>query len=149
MDSKDLSQQVEDDIKKQIAEHYSLPESSVTRSQDSQGFRITVSNKRYNEANNTSKISNNKEPKNDNKADTSNISKIKKPNTDSTNNIINTNNETFKFFCWSGSRWIWKTCTKGIGMCPRSVANLNAACRQFKQTEPAKLRNSTSSARHS
>jgi len=45
LDNKDLTQQVEDDIKKQIAEHYSMPASSVTRSGDGQYFSITVPDK--------------------------------------------------------------------------------------------------------
>ena len=36
LDNRDLTQQVEDDIKKQISEHYSMPASSVTRSGDGQ-----------------------------------------------------------------------------------------------------------------
>merc|ERR1712176_94094 len=44
LDNKDLTQQVEDDIKRQISEHYSMPASSVTRSGDGQTFSITVPN---------------------------------------------------------------------------------------------------------
>ena len=44
LDNKDLTQQVEDDIKRQISEHYSMPASSVTRSGDGQTFRIKVPN---------------------------------------------------------------------------------------------------------
>jgi len=42
LDNRDLNQQVEDDIKKQISEHYSMPAASVTRSGDGQTFSITV-----------------------------------------------------------------------------------------------------------
>ena len=42
LDEKDLTQQVEDDIKRQISEHYSMPASSVTRSEDGQMFRIRI-----------------------------------------------------------------------------------------------------------
>ena len=45
LDDKDLTQQVVDDIKKQISEHYSMAASSVTRSGDGQTFSITVPNK--------------------------------------------------------------------------------------------------------
>ena len=45
LDDKDLTQQVEDDIKRQISENYSMPASSVTRSGDGQTFSITVPNK--------------------------------------------------------------------------------------------------------
>ena len=45
LDNKDLTEQVEDDIKRQISEHYSMPASSVTRSGDGQTFSITVPNK--------------------------------------------------------------------------------------------------------
>ena len=44
LDNKDLTQQVEDDIKRQISEKYSMPASSVTRSRDGQTFSITVPN---------------------------------------------------------------------------------------------------------
>merc|ERR1711971_424799 len=42
LDNTDLTQQVEDDIKRQISEHFSMPASSVTRSEDGQTFSITV-----------------------------------------------------------------------------------------------------------
>ena len=42
LDDKDLTQQVEDDIKRQIADHYSMPASSVTRSEDGQTFSIEI-----------------------------------------------------------------------------------------------------------
>ena len=45
LDEKDLTQQVEDDIKRQISEHYNMPASSVTRSTNGQTFLITVSKK--------------------------------------------------------------------------------------------------------
>ena len=132
LDDKDVTQKVEDDIKKQIAEHYSMSASSVTRSGDSQDFHITVSKKRSNEANNTSNTF-----KTFNTKNISNSNIIKDPNDiNTTTNTMNTKNETFKFLCWNSSRWIWKTCNKGKEMCPRS--GIKAACRQFYQTEPAK-----------
>ena len=46
LDYRDLTpHQVEDDIKKQISEHYDMPASSVTRSPDGQKFLIKVSKK--------------------------------------------------------------------------------------------------------
>ena len=42
LDEKDINQQIEDDIKRQISEHYSMPTSSVSRSEDGQEFLITV-----------------------------------------------------------------------------------------------------------
>ena len=42
LDEKDLDKQVEDDIKRQIGEHYYMPTSSVTRSEDGQMFRIRI-----------------------------------------------------------------------------------------------------------
>lgn len=42
LDEKDINQQIEDDIKRQISEHYSMPASSVSRSEDGQEFLITV-----------------------------------------------------------------------------------------------------------
>ena len=42
LDEKDINKQLEDDIKKQISDHYSLPASSVTRSSDGRKFVITV-----------------------------------------------------------------------------------------------------------
>ena len=42
LDEKDMTQQIEDDIKRQISEHYSMPASSVSRSEDGQQFLITV-----------------------------------------------------------------------------------------------------------
>ena len=126
LDDKDVTQKVEDDIKKQIGEHYSMPASSVTRITRSGEFSINVSTK-----------------------DPTTPTKPTKPVTDATATAIKPRtptqstptNNTIKFLCRSSSRWIWKTCDKGIGMCPRSVVNIKAACRQFYQTEPAKLRN--------
>jgi len=42
LDEKDINQQIEDDIKRQISEHYSMSASSVSRSEDGQEFLITV-----------------------------------------------------------------------------------------------------------
>ena len=42
LDEKDLDIQVKDDIKRQISEHYSMPTSSVTRSEDGQMFNIKI-----------------------------------------------------------------------------------------------------------
>jgi len=40
LDGKDITQQVEDDIKRQISEHLSVPASSVSRSEDGQEFTV-------------------------------------------------------------------------------------------------------------
>jgi len=40
LDAKDITQQVEDDIKRQISEHLSVPASSVSRSEDGQEFTV-------------------------------------------------------------------------------------------------------------
>lgn len=45
LNEKDFTQQIEDDIRRQISEHYSLPASSVSRSEDGQEFLITVDQK--------------------------------------------------------------------------------------------------------
>ena len=50
LDVKDLTQQVESDIKRQISDHYSVPASSVSRSQDGQEFLITVNANNDNES---------------------------------------------------------------------------------------------------
>ena len=42
LNDKDVTQQVEEDIKRQISEHYSMPASSVARSRDGQNFLITI-----------------------------------------------------------------------------------------------------------
>ena len=42
LDEKDINQQIEDDIKRQISQHYSMPASKVTRSQDSHKFFLKV-----------------------------------------------------------------------------------------------------------
>ena len=42
LDEQDMTQQIEDDIKRQISDHYSMPASSVSRSEDGQQFLITV-----------------------------------------------------------------------------------------------------------
>ena len=42
LDAKDITQQVEDDIKRQISEHFSMPASNVSRSEDGQQFLITL-----------------------------------------------------------------------------------------------------------
>ena len=42
LDDKDTTQQIEDEIKRQISNHYSVPASSVSRSEDGQEFLITV-----------------------------------------------------------------------------------------------------------
>ena len=42
LDDKDITQQIEDDIKRQISDHYSVPASSVSRSEDGQKFLITM-----------------------------------------------------------------------------------------------------------
>ena len=42
LDEKDMTQQIEDDIKRQISAHYSMPASSVTRSSDGQEFCVIV-----------------------------------------------------------------------------------------------------------
>ena len=42
LDEKNINNQLEDDIKKQISDHYSLPASSVNRSSDGQKFVIKV-----------------------------------------------------------------------------------------------------------
>ena len=41
LNEKDITQQIEDDIKRQISEHHSVPASSVSRSEDGQQFLIT------------------------------------------------------------------------------------------------------------
>ena len=45
LDVKDMTQQIEDDIKRQISEHFSMPASSVSRSADGQEFLITLDKK--------------------------------------------------------------------------------------------------------
>ena len=42
LDEEDVTKEVEDDIKRQISEHFSMPASSVTRSNDGQKFIITL-----------------------------------------------------------------------------------------------------------
>mgnify|MGYP001349844379 CR=1 FL=1 len=42
LDKKDMTLQIEDDIKRQISSHYSMPASSVTRSSDGQEFCVIV-----------------------------------------------------------------------------------------------------------
>jgi len=42
LDEKDMTQQIEDDIKSQISAHYSMPATNVTRSSDGQEFCISV-----------------------------------------------------------------------------------------------------------
>ena len=42
LDDKDTTQQIEDEIKRQMSNHYSVPASSVSRSEDGQEFLITV-----------------------------------------------------------------------------------------------------------
>ena len=42
LDVKDMTQQIEDDIKRQISDHFSMPASSVSRSADLQEFLITL-----------------------------------------------------------------------------------------------------------
>ena len=43
LDEKDINRQIEDDIKRQISEYYSMPASSVIRSEDGQMFNIKIS----------------------------------------------------------------------------------------------------------
>ena len=42
LDEKDITQQVEDEIKRQISEYYNIPASSVTRSRDGQKLVLTI-----------------------------------------------------------------------------------------------------------
>ena len=42
LDEKDITKQIEDDIKTQISDHYSMPASRVSRSEDGQRFIISV-----------------------------------------------------------------------------------------------------------
>jgi len=42
LDEKDITQQIEDDIKTQISDHYSMPASRVSRSEDGQRFIMSV-----------------------------------------------------------------------------------------------------------
>ena len=45
LDEQDITQQIEDDITRQISEHFSVPASNVSRSEDGQEFLITVDQK--------------------------------------------------------------------------------------------------------
>ena len=61
LDEKDLTKQIEDDIKRQISEKYSMPPSSVSRTEGAQKFLITVKKEQASEFYDGNSVPNNQD----------------------------------------------------------------------------------------
>ena len=61
LDEKDLTKQIEDDIKRQISEKYSMPPSSVSRTEGGQKFLITVKKEQASEFYDGNSVPNNQD----------------------------------------------------------------------------------------
>ena len=141
LDEKDLTRQVEDDIKRQISEHYNMPLESVTRSGNK--FLITVPNEDPTSHHHHIEIPT---PTTKPQQQTTPIAPSPPssydPITTPITNPIDSTNSTIAFFCKYGSKWMWRTCNKKVGKCPRMGDK--AACRQFKvnlksKTKPGRV----------
>ena len=145
LDEKDLTKQVEDDIKRQISEYYNMTTESVTRSGNK--FLITVPNEDPTPHQHQIEIPTptpitNPQPQKQTKSIALTPPSSPIPITTPITNPIDSTNSTIAFFCKYGSKWMWRTCNKKVGKCPRMGDK--AACRQFKvnlmsKTKPGKV----------